>query len=79
VQDPITYYKYFLYSHLDSFLVNCGAVPDEHGQHFHQDISAKENRYKVRWSAAMLANYCWMVKRDALGIQYKQHAKRHLI
>jgi hypothetical protein len=46
----------FLHSHLDSFLVNCGAVCDEHGEHFHQDISAMENRYKCKWSAAMLAD-----------------------
>jgi len=31
---------HFLYSHLDFFPDNLGAVSDEHGEHFHQDISA---------------------------------------
>jgi hypothetical protein len=50
-----------------------------HGEHFQQDISAKENRYKGDWSAAMLDNYCWMVKRDALEIHYTRQRKRHLV
>jgi hypothetical protein len=36
----------FLHSHLDFFPKNCGAVSDEHGEHFHQDISTKENVMK---------------------------------
>jgi hypothetical protein len=69
----------FLHSHLDSFPVNCGAVSNEHGEHFHQDISAMENRYKGKWSAAILADYCWTVKRAAPEIQYKRQAKRRLV
>jgi hypothetical protein len=53
VENPITSYKNFLFSHLYSLRVNCGAVGDESGQHFHQDIPAMENRYKGKWSAAM--------------------------
>ena len=30
----------FLHSHLDFFPQNCGAVSDEHGERFHQDISS---------------------------------------
>ena len=30
---------HFLHSHLDFFPENCGAVNDEHGERFHQDIS----------------------------------------
>ena len=33
---------HFLHSHLDSFQENCGAVCDEHGERFHQDISSME-------------------------------------
>jgi hypothetical protein len=62
---------HFLHSHFDSFPVDCGAISDEHGERFHQDISAMENRYKGKWSAAMLDDYCWMVKRDVPEIQYK--------
>ncbi|KDR21481.1 hypothetical protein L798_03985, partial [Zootermopsis nevadensis] len=55
---------HFLHSHPDFFPSSCGAVSDEHGGRFHQDISVMEQRYKSKWSAAMLADYCWMVKRD---------------
>jgi hypothetical protein len=30
-----------------------------------------ENRYKGKWSAAMLADYFWTLKRDAPEIHYK--------
>jgi hypothetical protein len=33
---------HFLHSHLDSFPVSCGAVSDEYGERFHQDISEME-------------------------------------
>jgi len=33
---------HFLHSHWDFFLENCGAVSDEHGEIFHQDISSME-------------------------------------
>ncbi|KAJ4429331.1 hypothetical protein ANN_26335 [Periplaneta americana] len=33
---------YFLHSHLDYFPANCGAVRDEHGERFHQQISDVE-------------------------------------
>jgi hypothetical protein len=81
VEDLITSYEklgcnmslkmHSLHSHFNSLPVNCSAVSDEHGERCHQDISAMENRYKGKWSAAMLANYCWMVKRDAPDFQYE--------
>jgi len=46
-------------SHLDFFPENCGAVSDEHGEHFHQDISSMQKRYQGKWNCAMLADYCW--------------------
>ena len=54
---------HFLFSHLDFFPLNCGEVSDEHGERFHQDISVMEHRYEGKWSAAMLGDYCWMMKR----------------
>jgi len=54
-----------LFSHLDFFLLNCGDVSDEHVERFHQDISVLEYRYKGKRSAAILGDYCWMMKRDA--------------
>jgi len=67
---------HFLHSHLDFFPDNCGAVSDEHGERFHQDISTMENRYQRKWSPAMLADYCWTVVRDASDVQYKRQAKK---
>ena len=57
-----------LHSHLDSFPVNCGAVSDEYREHLHEGISEMENRYKGKWSAAILADYCRTVKTDAPDI-----------
>ncbi|UYV73045.1 hypothetical protein LAZ67_10001660 [Cordylochernes scorpioides] len=42
---------HFLHSHLDFFPDNLGAVSDEHGERFHQDISSMEKRYQgLYWS-----------------------------
>ncbi|UYV60728.1 hypothetical protein LAZ67_1002045 [Cordylochernes scorpioides] len=38
---------HFLHSHLDFFPDNLGAVNDEHGERFHQDISSMGKRYQV--------------------------------
>ena len=67
---------HFLHSHLDFFPENCGAVSDEHGKRFHQNIAAMEKRYNGKWSCSMLADYCWTVRRDAPEVQYKRQAKR---
>lgn len=55
---------HFLHSHLDFFPANLGAVSEEQGERFHQDIKDMEQRYQGRWNANMLADYCWMLKRD---------------
>lgn len=55
---------HLLDSHLDFFPPNLGDVSDEHGERFHQDISVMESRYQGRWSATMLADYCWLLHRD---------------
>lgn len=62
---------HFLHSHLDSFPTNLGAVSDEQGERFHQDISEMERRYQGRWDSAMLGDYCWFLKRES-NIQYKK-------
>ena len=67
---------HFLHSHLDFFPPSCGAVSDEHGERFHQDISVMEQRYQGRWNEAMLVDYCWFVFRDAPELVYKRKAKR---
>lgn len=49
---------HFLDSHLDFFPENLGAISDEHGERFHQDIMQIEKRYNGKLSAAMLADFC---------------------
>ncbi|UYV69023.1 hypothetical protein LAZ67_6002057 [Cordylochernes scorpioides] len=53
---------HFLHSHLDFFPDNLGAVSDEHGERFHQDISSMEKRYQGKWSPGMPSDYCWTLK-----------------
>jgi len=48
---------HFLHSHLEFFPSDLGAVNDEHGQRFHQDISEMESRYQGRFDAAMMGDY----------------------
>lgn len=63
---------HFLHSHLDFFPENLGAVSDEHGERFHQDIATMEKRYQGNWNPSMLADYCWTLQRDAPDIEYKR-------
>ncbi|UYV83332.1 hypothetical protein LAZ67_23000605 [Cordylochernes scorpioides] len=50
---------HFLFSNLELFPDNLGAVINEHGERFHQYISSMEKRYQGKWSPGMLADYCW--------------------
>jgi len=68
--------RHFLFLHLGFFPLNYGAVSDKHGERFHQDISMMEYRYKGKWSAAMLGDYCWAMKRDAPETKHHRQAKR---
>ena len=47
---------HFLNSHLDYFPENLGAVSEEMGERFHQDIQKMENRYQGRWNTSMMAD-----------------------
>jgi hypothetical protein len=43
---------HFLHSHMDFFLPqNMGALSNEYGERFHQDISQIEKRYIGKWSS----------------------------
>ncbi|GFT08578.1 uncharacterized protein TNCV_661581 [Trichonephila clavipes] len=54
---------HLLHSHLDYFPENLGAVSEEQGERFHQDIKEMELRYQGHWYVNMMADYCWMLKR----------------
>lgn len=69
---------HFLDSHLDFFPENLGAVSDEQGERFHQDIQGMEDRYQGFWNESMMADYCWMLHRDKPELLHKRksHAQR---
>ncbi|GBN48322.1 hypothetical protein AVEN_225585-1 [Araneus ventricosus] len=54
---------HFLDSHLDYFPENLGAVSEEQGEIFHQDIKEMERRYQGKWNVSMIADCCWMLQR----------------
>ncbi|UYV67878.1 K02A2.6-like [Cordylochernes scorpioides] len=60
---------HFLHSHLDFFPDNLGAVSDEHGERFHQDISSVEKRYQEPDMEDKSTWEIWSDKKDeAFGI-----------
>ena len=67
---------HFLHSHLNYFPYNLGAVSEEQGERFPQDINEMERRYQGRWDVNMLADYCWMLKRDDPHQAYKRKSKK---
>jgi hypothetical protein len=56
---------------LDFFPQNLGAVSDEHGERFHQDIAVMEKWYQGKLSVNMLSDYCWSIIRDVPETYYK--------
>lgn len=67
---------HFLHSHLDFFPKNLGAVSDEQGERFHQDVRTIETRYQGRWDPAMMADFCWFLKKED-STSHKQQKKSH--
>ena len=65
-----------LFSHIDQFPENLGAMSDEEGDRFHQDIKEMEARCQGRWDAAMMADYCWTLKRDILSAEHSRISKK---
>lgn len=54
----------FLHSHLDKFPENLGAISDEQGGRFHQNLKVMETRYQGRWDQHKLADNCWNIRQD---------------
>lgn len=67
---------HFLHAHLDYFPENLGAVSEEMGERFHQDMKEMEKRYQGRWNTTMMADYCWILHRDD---PRRVHARKSLI
>ena len=55
---------HLVFSYLYRFPASLDDLSEQHGERFHQDISDMAVRYQGRWDAAMLAGYCWSIKRD---------------
>jgi ADP-glucose pyrophosphorylase len=55
---------HFLHSHIEYFPENLGCFSEKQGERFHQDIKEMEKTYQGRWNEHMMAEYCWMLKRD---------------
>jgi hypothetical protein len=53
---------HFLHSHLDFSPENLRDVSDEHGEGFHQDISAMEKFYQKKWDPTLSVSYCRHLK-----------------
>ena len=70
---------HFLHSHLDYFPENLGAMSEEQGERFHQDLKTMEKRYQGRWNENMMADYCWCLKRDITGTYSRRALKRKFI
>ena len=66
----------FLQSHLNFFPPNLGAVSDEHGERFHQDITKMERNYQVKWNPGMMGDFCWMLLRDIPEAKYIRYSKK---
>ena len=64
---------YFLHSH---FSENLGALSEEQGERFHQDIETMEERYQGQWNTSMMVDYCWCVMRDCSSESYSRQTKR---
>ncbi|GBM96126.1 hypothetical protein AVEN_153253-1 [Araneus ventricosus] len=55
---------HFLDSHLGYFPENLGAVSEEQGERFYQDIKEMERQYQGKWNVSTIADYCWVLQRD---------------
>lgn len=64
---------HFLDSHLDNFPENLGDYSEEQGERFHQDMKEMERRYQGRWDINMMADFCWMLKRETKTKGQKRH------
>ena len=67
---------HFLHSHLNFFPPNLGAVSDEHGERFHQDITKMESNYQGKWNPGMMGDFCRMLLRDIPGAKYSRSSKK---
>ena len=67
---------HFLHSHLNFFPSNLGAVSDEHGERFPQDITKMESNYQGKWNPGMMGDFYWMLLCDIPEAKYTRSSKK---
>jgi hypothetical protein len=51
---------------------NLGAVSEEQGERFYQDIKEMERRYQGRWNVNMMGDSCWMLHHEIPKTSHKR-------
>ena len=69
--------RHFLASHLDYFPPNVGAVSEEQGVRFRQDLKDVELRYQGRCHVNMMADYCWSIACDDPSREHSRTSRTH--
>ena len=67
---------HFLHSYLNFFPPNLGAVSDEHGERFHEDITKMESNYQGKGNPSMMGDFSRMLLRDILEAKYTRSSKK---
>ncbi|GBN34858.1 hypothetical protein AVEN_254848-1 [Araneus ventricosus] len=49
---------------------------EKQGERFHQDVRNIERRYQGRWDIDLLADYCWMLRRETEDGKRKRVRRR---
>jgi hypothetical protein len=65
------------YVHLVFFSENLGAVSEEQGELFHQDIKEMERRYQGQWNVSIKGDYSWTLHHDILETSGKRKSNIH--
>jgi hypothetical protein len=68
---------HFLASHLDYFPPNLGAISEEQGERFHQDLKDVERCYQGRWDVNIMANYCRSIASDDPSREHSRTSRTH--
>jgi hypothetical protein len=70
---------HFLASHLDYFPPNLGAVSEEQGERFYQDLKDVKRRYQGRWDINMMADYCWSIALDDPSREHTRTSRTQIL
>jgi hypothetical protein len=62
----------FLEFAIGFFHENLGALSEEQGEHFHQDIKEMERRYQGWWNVNMMGDCRWTLHREIPEISHKR-------